>query len=89
MHRQWLSRILRSIALGLVLAAIVAPVAQATYDSNGGAPATKTRDLPGGVQGAGSGSSWGGAAAGIGVVVVLAAGGVIVFQRRRGRFVRA
>jgi hypothetical protein len=89
MHRQWLSGLLRWIALGLVFAAILAPVAQASYDTDGGAVATKTGDVPGGVQAKSDGSSWSGAAAGIGVAVVLAAGGLIVLHRRRGRFVRA
>ena len=89
MYRRWLSRLLRSIALALVFAAVLVPVADATYDSDGGALGTKSRDVPAGARATSSGSSWGGAAAGVGVAVVLAGGGVIVFQRRRGRFARA
>jgi hypothetical protein len=88
MNRHRLFGLLRFVALGLVLAALLAPAAQAAYETDGGALATNTR-APSGTRVSDDGFNWGGATAGIAVAIALGAGGVVMVRRRRGRLIGA
>jgi hypothetical protein len=88
MNRHRLFALLRFVALGLVLVALLAPAAQAAYETDGGALAANTR-TPSATQSADDGFNWGGATAGIAVAIALGAGGAVIVRRRRGRLIGA